>query len=94
MPTPAAHAFALAFATMTSTTEHPMRWGAAFLALWRLARDNDDTVQVFRIVNALRGRSDLRNVARMRRSAIGRASSGGPKINAASLRSSSVLSSE
>jgi ubiquinone biosynthesis protein COQ4 len=48
-------------------------WSAAFRALWALRQDNDDTTQVFKIVDALRGRSDLRNVERMRESAIGRA---------------------
>jgi ubiquinone biosynthesis protein COQ4 len=48
-------------------------WGAAFRALWALQQDNDDTTQVFKIVDALRGRSDVRNVERMRESAIGRA---------------------
>ncbi len=48
-------------------------WGAAFRALWALRQDNDDTTQVFRIVDSLRGGSDLRNVERMRESAIGRA---------------------
>ncbi|TMA32741.1 MAG: hypothetical protein E6J87_12195 [Deltaproteobacteria bacterium] len=54
-------------------TDHPIRLCAAFRALWRLALDNDDTTQVFKIVDALRGRSDLRNVERMRESEIGRA---------------------
>jgi ubiquinone biosynthesis protein COQ4 len=53
--------------------ENPIRWGVAFRALWRLSRDNDDTTHVFTIVDALRGRSDFRNVERMRESAIGRA---------------------
>ncbi len=48
-------------------------WSAAFRAIWALRQDNDDTTQVFKIVNALRGPSDLRNIARMRESAIGRA---------------------
>src|SRR5215510_7362856 len=52
---------------------NPIRLGAAFRALWRLALDNDDTTQVFKIVDALRGRSDPRNVERMRESEIGRA---------------------
>jgi ubiquinone biosynthesis protein COQ4 len=52
---------------------HPIRWGVAFRALWALRQDNDDTTHVFTIVDALRGSSDLRNVARMRTSAIGRA---------------------
>ena len=55
------------------SSHNPVRLGAAFRALWRLALDNDDTTQVFKIVDALRGRSDLRNVERMRESAIGRA---------------------
>ena len=58
---------------MPFETIHPMSWAAAFRALWRLSRDNDDTTQVFAIVDALRGRSDLHNVERMRKSAIGRA---------------------
>jgi hypothetical protein len=57
----------------TEPTYNPIRLGAAFRALWRLALDNDDTTQVFKIVDALRGRSDLRNVERMRESEIGRA---------------------
>jgi ubiquinone biosynthesis protein COQ4 len=56
-----------------TTTARQIRLGAAFRALWRLALDNDDTTQVFRIVDALRGRSDLRNVERLRESEIGRA---------------------
>ena len=51
---------------------HAIRWGEAFRALWALARDNDDTSHVFRIVGALRGASDARNVARMQESEIGR----------------------
>lgn len=52
--------------------KNPIRWGEAFRALWALTRDNDDTTQVFRIVDALRGSSDAVNVARMRESAVGR----------------------
>ncbi len=52
--------------------KNPIRLGAAFRALWRLALDNDDTTQVFRIVDALRGNSEIRNVERMRQSEIGR----------------------
>lgn len=52
--------------------DHTIRWGEAFRGLWALAKDNDDTTQVFRIVGALRGASDARNVARMRETAIGR----------------------
>jgi ubiquinone biosynthesis protein COQ4 len=52
---------------------NPIHWGAAFRALWRLARDNDDTTQVFRIVESLKGDSEVRNVERMRESEIGRA---------------------
>jgi ubiquinone biosynthesis protein COQ4 len=59
--------------TPTAPSHNPIRLGAAFRALWRLALDNDDTTQVFKIVDALRGRSDLRNVERMRESEIGRA---------------------
>ncbi|HKA15052.1 MAG TPA: Coq4 family protein [Myxococcota bacterium] len=54
-------------------SHHPIRPGTAFRALWRLALDNDDTAQVFKIVDALRGRSDVRSVERMRESEIGRA---------------------
>ena len=53
--------------------KNPIRLGAALRALWRLARDNDDTTHVFAIVDALRGNSDGRNVERLRESEIGRA---------------------
>ncbi len=59
----------------TATDEapkNPIRWGAAFRALWGLARDNDDTTYVFQIVGALRGASDANNVARMKTTPIGR----------------------
>jgi ubiquinone biosynthesis protein COQ4 len=52
---------------------NPIRWGEAFRALWALRNDNDDTTQVFRIVQALRGDAEAHNVARMRESEIGRA---------------------
>ncbi len=52
---------------------NPIRWREAIRAIWALRRDNDDTTQVFRIVQALRGNGDARNVERMRESAIGRA---------------------
>jgi ubiquinone biosynthesis protein COQ4 len=49
-----------------SCEKNPIRLIAAFRALWRLARDNDDTTHVFAIVDALRGDSDIRNVERLR----------------------------
>jgi ubiquinone biosynthesis protein COQ4 len=59
--------------TATASREHhPIRWLEAFRALYDLMKDNDDTTHVFRIVGALRGNSDLRLVARMRESEIGR----------------------
>jgi ubiquinone biosynthesis protein COQ4 len=58
--------------TPTTPTTNPIRWGAAFRALDALRRDNDDTSHVFKIVDALRGESDQRNVDRMKRSEIGR----------------------
>ena len=56
----------------TTADRNAIRWGEAFRALWDLMKDNDDTTHVFRIVGALRGNSDLRLVARMRESEIGR----------------------
>jgi len=58
--------------TLSSTPHNPIRWGAAFRALWALAKDNDDTTEVFKIVEALRGDYETQNVARMKQSAIGR----------------------
>ena len=61
---------------MTESTRrprNPIRWGEAFRALWALRNDNDDTTQVFRIVQALRGDAEARNVERMRETEIGRA---------------------
>src|SRR5688572_11060580 len=58
---------------LPETRKNPIRLGVALRALWRLARDNDDTTHVFAIVDALRGNSDVRNVERMRESEIGRA---------------------
>lgn len=59
--------------SQTTPEKNRIHWGEAFRALWALRRDNDDTTQVFRIVHALRGDAEARNVARMRQSAIGRA---------------------
>lgn len=56
----------------SSPAPNPIRWVEALRALDALARDNDDTTHVFRIVEALRGNSDLPNVARMKQSAVGR----------------------
>lgn len=52
--------------------KNPIRWGAAFKAIIALAKDNDDTREVFKIVEALRGDYERENVARMKQSAIGR----------------------
>jgi len=57
---------------LPQNSSRPVRLAAAFRALWRLALDNDDTIQVFKIVDALRGNSDRRNVERLRESAVGR----------------------
>lgn len=48
------------------------RWGAACVALYDLARDNDDTTAVFRIVDALRGDGLQRLTNEIRQSASGR----------------------
>jgi len=56
-----------------SPSHNPIRLGRCVPRAVALGLDNDDTTQVFKIVDALRGRSDLRNVERMRGSAIGRA---------------------
>ena len=53
-------------------TKNPMQWRTAFRALRALVKDNDDTTQVFKIVDALRGNSDIRNTERMKQSEIGR----------------------
>jgi ubiquinone biosynthesis protein COQ4 len=58
---------------LPQSDKNPIRLGVALRALWRLARDNDDTTHVFAIVDALRGDSDVRNVERLRESEIGRA---------------------
>jgi ubiquinone biosynthesis protein COQ4 len=52
--------------------KNPIRWGAALRALLALARDNDDTKHVFRIVEALRGDSERRPLFRMKQTPIGR----------------------
>ena len=57
---------------ISSAPKNPIRWGAALRALWALAKDNDDTTEVFKIVEALRGDYEIENVARMKQSAIGR----------------------
>jgi len=58
---------------VTRRAKNPIHWGEAFRALWALRNDNDDTTQVFRIVQALRGDAEARNVERMRETEIGRA---------------------
>ncbi len=54
------------------STSNPMQWRVAFRALRALINDNDDTTQVFKITDALRGNSDKRNTKRMKQSEIGR----------------------
>ncbi|MFT5443900.1 MAG: ubiquinone biosynthesis protein COQ4, partial [Myxococcota bacterium] len=58
--------------TTHQPTENPVRWGAAFRALVELAKDNDDTTHVFRIVEALRGDSERGSVERMKQTEMGR----------------------
>ena len=53
-------------------TKNPMQWRTAFRALRALVKDNDDTTQVFKIVDALRGNSDIRATERMKQSEFGR----------------------
>ena len=54
----------------TSTRIHPI---AAFRAMRNLLRDREDTRQVFLLIDALRGRTTLRQLARFRRTGTGRA---------------------
>lgn len=49
-----------------------IRWGEAFRAMRKLLQDNDDTTQVFKILEALRGDTWARNIARMRSTETGR----------------------
>jgi ubiquinone biosynthesis protein COQ4 len=58
--------------TPASRAHNPIRWGAAFRALLALANDNDDTTHVFKIVEALRGDSEKKSLARMKETRIGR----------------------
>ena len=55
-----------------SPAHNPIRWGAAFRALLALRADNDDTTHVFKIIDALRGDSERKPLARMKETAIGR----------------------
>ncbi len=50
-----------------------IRLGEAMRAIKALIRDPEDTAQVFRIIEALSGKNAYRNIARLRRSAEGRA---------------------
>lgn len=56
----------------TPADDHRIRPLEALRAIWALRNDNDDTSHVFRIVTALKGKSDLRGVERMKRSEFGR----------------------
>jgi ubiquinone biosynthesis protein COQ4 len=55
-----------------SLAHNPIRWGAAFRALRALRNDNDDTTHVFKIVDALRGDSERKPLARMKETPMGR----------------------
>ncbi|MFK8021586.1 MAG: Coq4 family protein [Pseudomonadales bacterium] len=57
---------------LLAPTSSPMQWRVAFAAFQALSKDNDDTIQVFKIVDALRGKSDARNTKRMKQSVVGR----------------------
>jgi ubiquinone biosynthesis protein COQ4 len=60
--------------TVPAASQHsvqPRQWRAAFRALKELRKNNDDTTQVFKIIDALRGDSDHRNTERMRLSETG-----------------------
>src|SRR5260370_23512613 len=52
------------------TRRHPV---AAYRAVRNLLRDREDTRQVFLLIDALRGKSTLRQLARFRETEIGRA---------------------
>jgi ubiquinone biosynthesis protein COQ4 len=54
----------------TDTRRHPI---AAYRAMRNLLRDREDTRQVFLLIDALRGKTTLRQLARFRDSEIGRA---------------------
>ena len=53
-------------------TQTRIRWGAAFRALVGLAKDNDDTTYVFKIIDALGGDPERKILAAMKQTAIGR----------------------
>src|SRR2546428_306598 len=54
----------------TDTRRHPI---AAYRAIRNLLRDREDTRQVFLLIDALRGKTTLRQLARFRRTEFGRA---------------------
>src|SRR5580704_199280 len=54
----------------TDSRRHPV---AAYRAMRNLLRDREDTRQVFLLIDALRGKTTLRQLARFRQSETGRA---------------------
>ena len=54
----------------TDTRLHPI---VALRAMRKLLRDREDTAQVFLMIDALRGKTTLRQLARFRQTEIGRA---------------------